>query len=242
MDIHLVSCIVSSCIIIVYSDEPKTESKPIEKKSFKITIKKEYTLYYILATMHGAQKQIMIVFGPWVLIEILGRGAETMGLLAIIGSFLSIFFLRWVGKWIDHYGVKKLLVADALSFIGVYILYGILSAGFHSGSLAITGLPFILACALLILDRMSMQMSMIRVVYLKKIAKTSSDIMPTLSAGISMDHIVSMVFAYLGGLMWMTWGPQYVFFIAAALSLVNLVVARLIKVPSENANSERIMN
>ena len=52
----------------------------------KPQVKKEYTFYYILAVLHGVQKQIMIVFGPWVLIDILGRQADTMALLGIISS------------------------------------------------------------------------------------------------------------------------------------------------------------
>lgn len=210
---------------------------PIKKRSFKFVFRKEYKYYYILATMHGAQKQIMIVFGPWVLIEILGKGADTMAVLSIIGAFLGIFFLRALGKWIDRFGIRNLLLADAISFIVVYILYGILSAGFHHGRLALTGLPVIIAFSLFILDRMSMQMGMIRIVYLKHIAQDHSDITPTLSTGITLDHVVSIVCAYLGGMAWMAWGPQYVFYIAAGLSMVNLVVSRLVHIPTNNSTA-----
>lgn len=222
-------------VFILFLRMNKIVKQPYKiKRSSKLVFKKEYKYYYILASLNGAQKQIMLVFGPWVLIEMLGKGAETLSLLLIIGSFLGIFFLRFLGRWIDKFGIKKLLFADALSFIGVYFLYGLLSSGFDTGKLALTGLPFILAGSLFILDRMSMQMSMVRVIYLKKIAIKSSDITPTLSAGISIDHVISILSAYLGGIAWMNWGPQYVFFIAAALSLVNLVVASLVKMPEEN--------
>ena len=205
--------------------QPEVERKP------NLVFKKEYKYYYILASLNGAQKQIMIVFGPWVLIEILGKGADTLSLLIIIASFLSIFFLRLLGKWIDRFGVKKLLFADALSFIGVYFLYGLLSLGFSAGKLALVGVPFILAGALFVLDRMSMQMNMVRIIYLKTIVLKHSDITPTLSAGISIDHVIAIISAYLGGLAWEAWGPQYVFFIAAALSVVNLIVASKVKLP-----------
>jgi MFS family permease len=213
-------------------NQPEVERKP------KLVFKKEYKYYYILASLNGAQKQIMIVFGPWVLIEMLGKGADTLSLLIIIASFLSIFFLRLLGRWIDRFGVKKLLFADALSFIGVYFLYGLLSSGFSSGKLALYGIPFILAGALFVMDRMSMQMNMVRIIYLKTIVHKSSDITPTLSAGISIDHVISIISAYLGGLAWEAWGPQYVFFIAAALSLVNLFVAAKVKLPEEGEPSK----
>ena len=93
------------------------------------------------------------------------------------------------------------------------------------------GLPVVLTFILFIIDRMSMQMGIIRTLYLREIAVSHQEITPTLSLGMSMDHVVSIACAYLGGVVWTIWGPQYVFFLAAALSIVNLIVARLIKIP-----------
>ena len=233
--VFVASAILFALVFILYIALHKTmEHEPVQKRKFKLELKKDYKYYYILATMNGAQKQIMIVFGPWVLIEILGKSTDTMILLIMIGSFLGIFFLRLLGKWIDKFGVKKLLFADALSFIGVYVLYGLLSMGFDTGALPIVGIPFILASALFVLDRISMQMGMVRVIYLKNIAHSPNDITTTLSTGISIDHVVSIIGATLGGLAWKAWGPQYVFFIAAALSVVNLIVAAKVKLPKSS--------
>jgi MFS family permease len=233
--VFVASAILFALVFVLYIALHKTmEHEPVQKRKFKLELKKDYKYYYILATMNGAQKQIMIVFGPWVLIEILGKSTDTMILLIMIGSFLGIFFLRLLGKWIDKFGVKKLLFADALSFIGVYVLYGLLSMGFDTGALPIVGIPFILASALFVLDRISMQMGMVRVIYLKNIAHSPNDITTTLSTGISIDHVVSIIGATLGGLAWKAWGPQYVFFIAAALSVVNLIVAAKVKLPKSS--------
>lgn len=57
---------------------------------------------------------------------------------------------------------------------------------------------------------------------------------PTLSVGISLDHIVTIIFAVLGGIIWGAWGPQYIFFLAAGLSLVNLYVAVKVELPAED--------
>ncbi len=179
--------------------------------------------------MWGVQKQIMIVYGPWVLIDILNKRADTLAILGIIGSFIGIFFIPALGRWIDRFGIKKLLYADALSFILVYFVYGLLSAGFASGSLATIGIPVFLAYMLFIVDKMSTQMGMIRTIYLRSIALKTSDITPTLSLGLSLDHTVSIICAYLGGIVWTLWGPQYIFFLAASLSLVNLYVASKVK-------------
>jgi MFS family permease len=200
----------------------------------KVVFRKEYSLYYILVVMFGVQKQIMMVYGPWVLIELLNKQADTLAILTIISSFIGIFFIPAIGRWLDRYGVKKLLYADALSFIGVYMLYGLLSAGYVSDTLPKVGIGVLLAYGLFIIDRMSTQMSIVRTVYLKTIALSASDITPTLTLGQSMDHFVSILCAYLGGIVWMSWGPQYIFFLAAGLSVVNLVVAIVVKIPADS--------
>ncbi len=197
----------------------------IKHQRMEFIFRGEYKYYYTLVIMFGVQKQIMIVYGPWVLINLLHKKADTIGLLAIIGSFIGIFFIPLVGKWMDKFGIRKMLFADAISFIGVYVLYGLLSGGYSSGMIAVTGLPVLFAYIIFIMDRMSTQLGLVRTIYLKSIAVKESDITPTLSLGISMDHVVSIACAYAGGIIWTVWGPQYIFYLAAALSLVNLFVA-----------------
>lgn len=187
--------------------------------------RKAYKYYYVLIILFGVQKQIMMVYGPWVLIDLLSKKADTISILTVIGSFIGIFFIPAVGKWLDRFGVRKLLFADAISFIGVYLVYGLLCVGYINGSIQTAGLGVVLAYAIFIIDRMSSQMGIVRTVYLRKIAITPSDITPTLTLGQSMDHAVSIVCAYLGGVIWSLWGPQYIFFIAAGFSLINLYVA-----------------
>jgi len=191
----------------------------------RILFRKEYTHYYILASLHGAHKQIAGVFGPWVLIEILLRQADTMAILGMAGSFLGIFFIPFVGRLTDRLGVKRMLLAEGFLFIVVYIMYGMVAAGLMSGNLAKVGIPVLLVYALYIIDRMTMQLAMVRTLYLRSIARDASEISPTLSTGMSIDHVISIVCAYLGGLAWAAWGPQYVFYIASALSLGNVLVA-----------------
>jgi MFS family permease len=199
-------------------------------KKVKFIIRKEYKFYYTLVVLYGAQKQMMIVYGPWVLIELLGKRTETIALLGIIGMFIGIFFIPALGKWLDRFGVKKLLYADGLSFVLVYLFYGILSAGYVSGAIGKSGVPVLLAYVLFILDRMSTQMGIVRTVYFKSIAVDPTDITPTLSLGISLDHVMSIVFGVLGGIVWTQFGPQYIFFLAAALSLINIYIASRIQI------------
>lgn len=225
--VFIISAVFFAAVFVLFLYMNRLIKTPIkEDRKLKLIYRKEYKYYYILAIMNGVQKQIVAVYGPWILIELLSKKADTLAILGIIGSFIGIFFIPALGRWLDRYGIRNMLYVDALSFIGVYIAYGLLAAGFSTGFLVKAGIPVILTFGLVILDRMSMQMGMIRIIYLKSIAVKESDITPTLSLGISMDHIVSIICAYIGGVVWSSMGPQYIFFFAAGLSVINLIVAR----------------
>ncbi len=210
-----------------------------KREKIKFIFRKEYKYYYLIAIIFGVQKQVMLVFGPWVLIETLRQQEYTIVLLGIIAALLGMFFMPLLGRWIDRFGVKKLLYADAFSFIFVYLCYGLLSQLFNSGTVAKAGLPLILTCALFVTDRLSSQMGIIRTIYLRSIAVDPADVTPTISLAMLMDHVVSITVGVLGGVIWITIGSQFIFYIVAALSLVNLAVAVVVKEPRAELYGKR---
>jgi predicted MFS family arabinose efflux permease len=239
--IFVIGAVIFAVVFVLLFYMNRIVKVPVKQdRKIKLIFRKEYKYYYILAIMTGVQKQIMAVYGPWVLIDLLSKKADTIAILAIIGSFIGIFFIPALGRWLDRYGIRKLLYADAISFIVVYIAYGFLASGFSTGILSKVGIPVILTFVLIILDRMSMQMSMIKTIYLRSISVDQSEITPTLSVGMSMDHVVSIICAYIGGIIWTSLGPQYIFFFAAAASVVNLVVAKLAVINEETDSKATI--
>ena len=210
------------------------------KQKFQIIFKKQYTLYYILAVLTGVHRQIMMVFGPWVLITILNREAGTMALLGIIASLIGVFLLPIIGRWIDRFGTKKILLTEGAAFIIVYAIFGLMSYWFTQGTLATIGIPVIIIFCLFVFDRLTMQLGIVRAAYLRSIITDPADLTPTLSTGFSMDHVVSITCAYLGGVVWHQFGSQYVFYGAAVLSILNVVVAILIKQPPQKISETTV--
>ncbi len=199
------------------------------KRGFRLVLRREYGMYYFLAMLSGVQKQIAYVFGSWAIIELLGKGADVMSLLTIIASFLGIFFMGLIGRWLDRLGIKAMLYLDALTFIGVYIFYGVFVGGVAGGQYAASGWAGFAIMAMFVLDRLSMQVGVVRSVYLRDLVRQinapGEEVAAALSTGISLDHIVAIIAAQLSGLVWKFVGPQYVFFAAAVFSLGNLYVA-----------------
>ncbi|MBN1777167.1 MAG: MFS transporter [Clostridiales bacterium] len=194
------------------------------KKRRKFVFRKEYRYFYLVTMLHGVQKQIAIVFGSWVIIDLLGKKADTMSLLMITVSFISIFFMNVLGRWIDRYGVKKMMYLDALTFIFIYLIYGFVVWGI-TGNVLTGAWPAFAVYALFVMDRLSMNIGVVKSVYLRSIAVKPEEITSTLSAGTSLDHVVAILAAQVSGVVWTVWGPQWVFFLAAFFSLGNLFVA-----------------
>jgi len=203
------------------------EDTKAEKSRF--VFRKEYTKFYLLAILFGGRKQIMFVYGPWVLIELLGFRADNMALLVITGAGIGIFFLPIVGRWIDKYGAGKMMTIEACLFLTVYLGYGIVSAGISGGWLAGATALIVLAVGIAVIDQMTMMFGMTRAVYMRSIALTPEDVTPTLATGMAMDHIVSIGSAIFCGFLWQQVGPQYVFVFSGVLAIGNLLVARSIR-------------
>ncbi len=202
----------------------------IQGKKFNIVFRKDYKFYYVLATLNGVQKQIMLVFGPWVLIELLSADADTIILLNIIASAFSIYALKYIGIMADKLGIRKMMFADAFTFVFVYAFYGLLCGALISGKIQSQMVGLVLASAMFVFDRISMNFGMVRTLYLNNIAVEGDNIVDTISLGISMDHVVAICCAMLSGYIWKYIGPQYVFYLTAILSLVNVFIAKKVKI------------
>ena len=197
------------------------------KGKSRLVFKKRYIKFYIMAFLFGGRKQIMFVFGPWVLIELLDFGADYMALLMVAGAGIGIFLLPQIGRLIDKVGTGKVLVIEAVGFLIMYLGYGIISFGVVNQLFAGA---FILAIAIgvNIFDRVVAHLGMVRSIYVRKIAEVDTDVTPTLAAGMSLDHIVGISSALIGGFIWHNWGPWWVFVFSSVLAVGNLIVARSI--------------
>ena len=204
---------------------------PNEKiiRTKKLFVKKEFSVFYVLSIVNGARKQVFITFGPWVLIKIFHQGVSTFALLGFITAFVGILFKPYVGTLIDARGERFVLAAEALLLIVVCSGYAL--AETLGGGINIANIALYITCGCFIVDQLLTAAGMARATYVRKIAKNSEDISPTLSMGISMDHAVSMFIPFAGSLVWNTFGYQAVFVAGAFIALLNFIITR--KIPAQ---------
>ncbi len=200
-----------------------TQTVPIKSR---FVFRREYRLFYWLCVLYGARKQIFITFGPWVLVDVFKQKVTTMTILFFIIAVSGIFVKPFIGYLIDKVGEKFVLGGEALVLIFVCLGYtfadNILSG---SGAVLIVSICYIM-------DQTLNSASMARATYLRKIAVRPEDVSPTLSAGISIDHIMSMFIPSLGAFIWSSGGAsgyKYVFVGGAVLALLNFFSTQMIK-------------
>jgi len=191
----------------------------------KFVWNRRYWLYYVLAFLFGARKQIFITFGPWVLIRVFKQQPAIFAQLWIVAALLGILFHPWLGRVIDRYGERVVLMADSVLIFLICAGYGF-SHRIESQEAA---LGLLYAC--FVMDQLLFGVNMARTTYLSKIAVRSEDVAPTLSLGITINHAVSMSMPALGGLLWMKYGHTAVFQAAAVVAVFMLAFSACVRVP-----------
>jgi hypothetical protein len=66
---------------------------------------------------------------------------------------------------------------------------------------------------------------------MKKIAMDEAHIQPALTAGVTIDHIFSIIIALLGGVIWNAFGFQHVFLLGILIAALNFLVVSFIHIP-----------
>lgn len=214
---------VAATLLFMMTPEPV-----VEKRGF-LQLHKEYRLYYALNVLSGARKQLFITFAPWVLVSVLEQPTQIMATLYAIGGVIGIFFQPFLGWAIDKFGERVVLAAEAVVLVFVCAGYGFAKFIFPAD------VAFLVVCGAFLIDQMIFSVSMARATYMKKIARQPDHIQPALTAAVTIDHVFSISAALLGGVIWNTFGFQYVFLFGVALAVINFFTALQVRLPRKDA-------
>ena len=186
--------------------------------SRRLVYKKKYRLFYAISALFGIRKQIFLAFGAWVLVEIHGVPVSTIALLYFIAASLGVILRPLLGEVIDWLGERTVLAADEVLLLVICLTYA------FAGDL-LTGRAVLFALyGAYIFDMVLFALRVARTTYLKKIADDPSDITPTISMGITIDHAVAMTLPILSGYIWEAYGFKWVFILAGAIALAGFFI------------------
>jgi hypothetical protein len=184
---------------------------------------KKFYKYYMLEVFYGARKQVFITFAPYVLILNYGADTSVISFLLAVSAAAGFIASPLIGKLIDKVGYKAIMVGDTLFLIVVCLLYG------FSHHIFPARVAFYVVCVNYVIDAIISVASMASNVYVQNIADNQEEITATISTGISVNHVISVLIALLGGLLWKLAGIELLFSLSAFLGLLNSLYAASIK-------------
>jgi predicted MFS family arabinose efflux permease len=210
-------------VICVFMMRPPKRHHP--KAKFKLVFRRQYSTFYWFSVLFGARKQVFLTFAPWVLIKVYHQPVTQIAKLVMIASLFGVVFKYCLGRLIDRIGERTVIVVESLVMTLVCLGYG------FAGYLGLGKATIYLVYLFYILDNTLMAITIARTTYLHKILVDPDDLTPSLSMGVSLDHLVAMTLPALGGLLWNKYGFEYIFLFAALITGINLMVALGIRDP-----------
>lgn len=179
------------------------------KREQRILLHPRYAVYYVLNFLQGARKQLFLMFAVWLLVKEHGTSREVILSLMIVNQVLSLLTAPTIGRLVDRFGERATLMASHGALI------------FVMGSYAfITSTNWLYA--LYVLDSFLFVGGIALSTYLNKIAPRE-ELRPTITMGVTINHIPSVLVPLLGGLAWETLGAKAVFLTGAVLAFAALV-------------------
>ncbi len=188
----------------------------------RLYFNRKFSKYYALELFYGARKQIFLTFAPYVLIKEYGFSTAAMAFLLCICAFVNIFAAPAIGKLTDKWGFRNTMIYDTVVLTFVCLAYG------YAGKVWSGAIAFYIVYVNFILDAIISTTAMAANIYVKSIADDRDELTSTLSTGISINHLIAIITAPLGGWIWVKFGVEYLFSFAAVMAVGNTVFAMTI--------------
>lgn len=193
-----------------------TQVGATDAKPPRMLLSYRYWLYYVLTFLDGARKQILDSFGMLMLVDKFKLRVWNISSLLLVSSVLNMFSGPYVGRLIDRYGERRMVPFS-------YILLSLCCIGFATIR-SVWVLAFMLiAIKLMIMFGMGLS------TYVRRISP-QEELTPTLSAGISINHITSVAMPLVSGALLPIIGYEGVFLGTAALITLSLPFALALRV------------
>jgi MFS family permease len=159
-----------------------------------------------------------------------GFDTATMALLLGVCATVNIFMAPLVGRLTDRIGYRRVMIYDTVILFFVCLLYG------FAGELFAPALVVAVLCANFLLDSVISTSALATNLYAKIISDNQSELTSTLSTGISINHLISVLAAPLGGWVWSRYGVGALFAGAAVMAVFNSLFA--MSIPKTDAGAQ----
>ena len=182
----------------------------------RMLMKRRYWLYYVLIFFEGSRMQVFGTFGTLILVQNYGLDVWQISLLLLASGLVNFLLAPRLGTLLDSLGEYRVLPISYLLLAGCFVGY----ATFHN--------PWILG-VILILINLLVTLEIGLSTYVRRIAP-EEELVPTLSAGVSINHITSVAMSLLAGTLLAIVGYEKLSWGAAMIILASVPFALAMKV------------
>jgi len=172
-----------------------------------------------------------MTFAPFVLIVNYGLNTSQIALLLSVCAAVNIFGSPLIGRLTDRLGYRNTMIWDTVILFFVCLLYG------YAGIWFPPGIAVWVVCLNFLLDAILSTTSLATNLYVRDIACSPDEVTSSLTTGISINHLISIASAPLGGWVWHRYGVQVLFTFAAVMAIANSLCACLIREKTKRKRS-----
>ena len=190
----------------------------------------KFSKFYALELFYGARKQIFLTFAPYVIIKEYDFPTARMALLFGVCAAFNIFAAPQIGRLCDKWGYRNVMIWDTVVLCFVCLMYG------FAGRLFPPRIALAVVCVNFLFDAVISTTAMATGIYVRDLSKNADEITATFSTGLSINHLISILVAPLGGWVWKTFGVEWLFSFAAAMAVCNTLFAMTIPKPDSRGN------
>ena len=211
--------------------EPGVQGKPRPTFYFH----RKYAKFYALELFYGARKQVFFTFGPCVLIKLYGMETKDVALLFGISAFLTALWGgRLIGRLADRWGYRNVMIWDTVILFFVCLMYGFAKDIFPAK------VALGVVCVNYILDAILSNASIATNLYARTLSDSQAELTATLSSGISVNHVITVFYALLGGWIFDTYGAGVLFATAGVMALANSAFALTVPKPGVRSGAKPV--
>jgi len=186
--------------------------------------KPKYRRYYLLSMLEGGRKQVFFTFAPYTLTKIYHAPISIMAMLMVINGIVVFVGAPLVGRLIDRIRERRIMLTSYSLLILVFALYGTVHLAPHATGMSAAWV-FPILCALYCLDNLLYLSTICLTTYVQRIAGPE-DLMPTLSMGVTMNHIAAVLVPLIGGYLWMRFSYPVMFVAGGVVVILSIFVVR----------------
>jgi predicted MFS family arabinose efflux permease len=169
---------------IVLSRLPKNIGET-KKPQPRLLFKRRYWLYYVLLLFEGSRTQVFSAFNIMVLVYNYGLTAFHISCLLLVSGLVNFIFAQPLGRLLDRAGERITLTIGYITLALCFVGYALINNVWFLG---------VIVVFINLLVTLSMGLS----TYVNRIAPPE-ELTPTLSTGISVNHISSVGMSFVAG-------------------------------------------